>query len=263
MKLNFQKADSHKTQEFFGIVKELNLDKLQMHSTKNQFMECFDRLPALFQWLQETVDVDDTLLQSLHADRDEIYSENHDHNSFHISMEFFWILERVSMAVMEKILIDEPQQISIISAEMFNIWQAKFTELPGIVPARNCPSMLSLGQSYSVSGFRRITQISSHTGQKISELSLGELDYNYKEFRTICETMIPMTSINNQENSWVFENFDEFQDQCREILGVIQDIYRSTENGQTLLAWLVDDELSSRAMENFVLDDLASEEVTD
>ncbi len=260
MKLNIQKANLDQTLGFFEIMEEMGLQKLNMQSKAALIMEHVDRLPHLFQWLRQTLQVDETLIQNLNHDRDELYDEEQEHSQFHIAMEFFWMIERVSVAVMEKILIEEPVRIALSSPELFNLWQSKFTDIPGIIPAKNCTEMLSLGQSYSVSGFRRISRLPKTSHTTLANLSVGELSYPAIEFKNMADATLPSTIVYGAQHQWVFENFEEFEDQCRHTIGIIHDQLRKVEDHENILFWLVDDDLSDRAMENFVLDDTAETE---
>ena len=263
MKLNIQKANHKLTMNYFEMIEELGFQTLTMQTKRAVLMEHVDRLPHLFQWLKNTINADDFLIQSLNHDRDERYDEEAGHSQFHVAMEFFWIIERVSQAVMQKILVGEPQQIAVPSPELFNLWQSKFTDIPGIIPAKNCSEMLSLGQSYSVSGYRRLSRLPKSSHTTLANLMVGDLNYPFNEFRNLADATLPPTTLHSGQHQWVFENYEEFEDQSRHIVGLIHDFLREVDENENILFWLVDDDLNDRAMENFVLDEVETEVASD
>lgn len=256
-------ADFQTLKRFHENIEAMGIPNLTMDSKKIELQTIIDRLPILTQQLKEFSQENQQHSEKVGELYEDIgrlaerMAEKDTFDLFSINLDLLWIIERSSKVLIEGSKTSETTEIACQYPEAFTSWSYEFSKPAQLTPLKihkvEHQNLISLGQKYSVSDFRRCCYLTTEFKESFLSLDPEQCRLEWAEFNELYQGWMDPPVIPPQQvelSHEKLESFDKLQIDFQNILALLQSEFKKTED-DALLIWFHDETLQERMTMTF------------
>lgn len=256
-------ADFDSLHRFHENIEAMGIPALTMETKKPQLKLIIERLPILTQQLKDFSQKDTQYSEAIGSLYEDIQSlsermeEKEEFDLFSINLDLLWIIERSAKILIEGSKVSDMAEIQCLYPEAFTTWSYEFTKPLQLTPLKlheiEHTNLISLGQKYSVSDYRRCCYVAPTHKEAFLQLNARDCHLEWSNFNELYQGWVDPAIIPPQQvelSHEKLEAFDKLQMSFQEILSFIQKEFTKAEDS-ALLVWFHDETLQERMTMEF------------